>query len=81
MVSRIWKRDGVHEVRGRTVVPGEHVAPRAPKSGGGGGRSMRLAIAFPYRPGGHFSLEINRQDIGPRRLVRWHDLAAEKVVP
>ena len=35
MVSRIWKRDSVHEVRGRTVVPGEHGAPRAPKIGGG----------------------------------------------
>ena len=43
MVSRIWNCDSVHEIRGRTVIPGARGAP-APQTIGG--MSMRLAIVF-----------------------------------
>ena len=50
MVSRIWKGDSAQEVRGRTVVPRGHVAPRAPKIGGGGGVcASRLRSLSPWR--------------------------------
>ena len=78
MVSRIWKGDSAQEVRGRTVVPRGHVAPRAPKIGGGGG-SMRLAIAFLIALAGIFRLKSTGRTSGPADWRGRHGLAAEKL--
>ena len=63
MVSRIWKRDSVHEVRGRTVIRGTHGAPAPHQIGGG--RSMRLEIVFLIALADIFRLKSTGRTLAP----------------